>query len=191
MINRLKLRLMHSGNRRCGTTDPMLYLDLRVDGAELAGREICLRHLALSAWHSGAFFIFTCRCGQPECAGIWRPIQVVHEPDSNRMLWRVPDPISDKDEPDTDALEGDRWQDYRFERDQYVSEIRRIYVEGGALLAALGLDRPEYHNDDYNRNGREFSDLRALWKLSEAPPVQDWLHQQLADARRDLAEISA
>lgn len=54
---------------------------------QLSLATISLTALANSAVKSGEHFIRTCTCGAPECAGIWRGIETVHE--DGLVVWRV------------------------------------------------------------------------------------------------------
>ncbi len=64
-----------------------------INGENIAPENsIDLRQLAKSCQLSGEFYVVTCGCGEPGCAGIWDGIQVSHFPD--RICWEVPELIS-------------------------------------------------------------------------------------------------
>lgn len=65
-----------------------VFLRLRVDTflPGLENRTISIGALAASAIDSDEHFIFTCSCGTPGCAGIWRGVEVVHE--DGLVVWR-------------------------------------------------------------------------------------------------------
>ncbi len=66
---------------------------LFVDETEVAGRfTIHARNLAHAAAHSGAYWIFTCGCGDAGCAGIFEPVYVGHGQKVIQWHIREPDP---------------------------------------------------------------------------------------------------
>lgn len=89
------VNLLLEGSVECLTEEeppPFLgtvWLDLRVDTLtpELEGHTISMGSLVRSSTDSDEFSILTCDCGSPECAGIWRGIEVVHE--DGLVVWRV------------------------------------------------------------------------------------------------------
>lgn len=81
-----------------GSPRPRVKIELRIDGrlaAELAS--VCIEPCALiaSASREGEFFIGTCGCGEPGCAGVWHGIQVQHS--NGFARWEVHQPyVRDK-----------------------------------------------------------------------------------------------
>ncbi len=66
-----------------------VHFELRVErlGAELRKRSFSIYALLQSVAKDDEHFIFTCSCGSPGCAGIWRGIETVHEDDLT--VWRL------------------------------------------------------------------------------------------------------
>ena len=76
------------------TDQRYLLLELAVDGVPLADFSLLATdraELARAAGEAGGFFILTCWCGVPECAGIQRPLQVTHLP-SGQTRWQLRNP---------------------------------------------------------------------------------------------------
>jgi hypothetical protein len=82
-------------------------LRLRIDGHEPYDGTICPYELLKSTARSDEYFIFTCSCGEPGCAGIFHGIIVVNE--GNRTLWK--------------AYHAKLRKIFVFDRQQYTSEI--------------------------------------------------------------------
>ena len=64
-------------------------LGLSVDtlDSQLAARTVSISSLVSSTSESDEYDIFTCTCGCPECAGIWRGVETVHE--DGLVVWRI------------------------------------------------------------------------------------------------------
>ena len=98
-MNRLKVRTRVSREGECksgGTyVDRSLWTEVLVDNELLLDFEglylaVDLLQLALSLQADGEFFILTCTCGVPGCAGLERGVQVTH--DDKNVHWVVREP---------------------------------------------------------------------------------------------------
>lgn len=103
---------------------PFLEVSLLVDGSPLGAEHfIDLFELAKSCQSSGEIWIFTCGCGQPECAGINDGIIVEHTESS--VIWNYFDPIANARVNDMDDEEYKAYQATRnsirleFEANEY------------------------------------------------------------------------
>jgi hypothetical protein len=68
----------------------VLVPDLRIDGRSMLVRcTVDLRELVESTKRGGEFWIFTCGCGEPGCANIEAPVQVMHGVEC--VVWQVPE----------------------------------------------------------------------------------------------------
>jgi len=94
-----------------------------IDGSSSTPFHHCLDLYGLvkSTKHDGEFFIFTCTCGEPECANINFGILVTHE--GNFIHWKVPNPIQQDSESDY-GDEPEKYDEFIFERDSYITTIR-------------------------------------------------------------------
>lgn len=82
--------------------------------------------LAKSCQLSGEFFIATCSCGEPGCAGIDEGIKVTHFYDS--ILWQVPEPLkySGMKSEDIDADEEKiSYREFKFYPEAYMQEVKQ------------------------------------------------------------------
>ena len=77
-----------------------------------------LHELIASKEADGEFYIITCWCGDPGCAGIWQGIRVRH--DSGMVQWHVLEPLPVRQ--------------YAFRREAYDETIRSIIKQGKRLL---------------------------------------------------------
>jgi hypothetical protein len=66
-----------------------------------------------SSERSGYWYIVTCTCGDPGCAGIFAGVEVRHR--EGRITWRIPEPGP--------------MRDFVFDADQYRAEVQRL-IEG-------------------------------------------------------------
>ncbi|HEX8220722.1 MAG TPA: hypothetical protein VF914_16135 [Chloroflexia bacterium] len=95
MKDSLRIRLkLHTGFDADPDSDPSyLVAEVLVNGAPLADFSYFatdLHSLLASTKDSGEFFIITCWCGHPGCAGLRRGIEVRREP--KVVYWRVLQP---------------------------------------------------------------------------------------------------
>lgn len=58
---------------------------------QLNGFTINIEALIDSLKQSGAFFIFTCDCGVPDCTGIYEGVKVIHN--GNNITWQLQEPL--------------------------------------------------------------------------------------------------
>ena len=84
------------------------YSSLFVDRANITIEHIDFIQLFGSTKYSDEYFIFTCGCGIPECAGIYRGVIVVH--DDSKILWKI-------------FFKDDTYKIYIFNKAQYINEI--------------------------------------------------------------------
>lgn len=107
-----------------------------INGENLAPKyPIDLRELVKSCQLSGEFFIVTCGCGVPECAGIEDGIRVSHLPD--RILWDVPIPISYEGMTDEEAewqAQNRAYKKYIFYPDDFLTHVRNSLLQAKAKL---------------------------------------------------------
>ncbi len=124
MMNKIELRLKaHSHND--GIT--YLILEIKVDGKLLTDFECYatdLDALTRSIESDGEFFIITCWCGIPECAGIKQGLKICHE--NNFTYWQVHQP-----EPK---------RAFVFEHTAYEQAIREVIKQGTHLIDYLRVD---------------------------------------------------
>lgn len=133
--------------------NPKLFLKglLKIDGQEYHP-ELVLDLIALvqTCQCSGEFYIFSCGCGEPMCAGINDGIHVEHLPDA--VIWRFYEPISGKDYED---LNDDEWEaikrpvEYVFEPNQYLEAIISglLEIKGLAISSARPIELAIYDLD--------------------------------------------
>jgi len=95
-----------------------------VDGDSVCSYAIDYRALVCSAQAPGGYFIFTCGCGEPGCAGLQAPVEVEHRND--QIFWHMTDP------------EPERW--FTFGKDQYREAIEAGLAD---ILAILSPNRPD------------------------------------------------
>jgi hypothetical protein len=136
-VSRLKLDLGHE--RVHGPEGrEMISLLLRAGNVSPWGGTISPRELMESAMGSGRYPIFTCSCGEPGCAGVFRDVLVIHE--GERVLWK--------------AWYARGRKIYVFNRTQYRNEILERCAEGikWAQSTSRGLFGP-------------YEDLAALERL--------------------------
>ncbi|MCB0482826.1 MAG: hypothetical protein KDC83_15460 [Flavobacteriales bacterium] len=98
-----------------------------------------LVHLTKSAESSGNFYILTCWCGYPLCAGLKKPITVEHNHD--HIVWKIsePEPV----------------REFKFDMTQYRTAIDRLSIQGNKLIKRLattsirGIEITPDQNNDY------------------------------------------
>ena len=87
--------LLEGLNREERNTEPCyqpgsVELGLRIapdPNTHFSGYHISAEALMASTWLNDEFYIFTCECGSPECAGIKSGVDVVHE--GGLVVWRI------------------------------------------------------------------------------------------------------
>ena len=100
---------------------------LMIDDREINdGFALDMRELANSCRSDGEYFILTCGCGEPGCAGIFEGITVSHH--NGEVIWVVPEPLKSTPSLETDYVE------YRFDRHIYTDAIRSGMDKGKNLL---------------------------------------------------------
>lgn len=108
-------------------------LQVLIDGIETtkfdgAGIEPCA--LAAAATQAGEFYIATCGCGMPDCAGIYRGVRVSH---SNGIInWEIPVPYLPEN---GNGRSTSGVVTYVFSSDNYRAEIAKM-VDALRLLQA-------------------------------------------------------
>ncbi len=110
---------------RCSTisSEPTEYLwiEMLVDDRVIVDFKyyaVDLDELLRSIHSNGEFFILTCWCGVPECAGIEKGVQVNHENDF--IFWKLNEP---------------KQFSFTFEHRQYETEVRKVMKQSKRLLA--------------------------------------------------------
>jgi hypothetical protein len=120
-----------SENSRCETESETFFpgsitLSVRADRLppRSPGWPVCINALAQSATASCELYIFTCTCGVPGCAGIWRGVEVLHE--HALVVWLV------RSLPPRRVVV--------FDRDQYCREILTKVTQALESHKAMGPD---------------------------------------------------
>jgi hypothetical protein len=109
-----------------GVHDDAVGVTLLVDGMPLhQSTWVDLKALEKSASGSGEYWIFSCACGEPACAGIYNGVVVLHAAES--VTWLVPEPLrewlEDATAPDVPP-EGVRiFKEIEFDRHAYLRAI--------------------------------------------------------------------
>jgi hypothetical protein len=81
-----------------------------------------LTAIVKSCQWSGELDIFTCGCGQPECAGIFQGIEVGHTDDA--ITWKCPNPLSVSQQmPDLWENGVTTFENFAFASDQYIAAV--------------------------------------------------------------------
>jgi hypothetical protein len=104
-----------------------------------------LEELQKSAEGEGEFFIITCFCGEPQCAGIQEGIKVLHQGDHVTWVYRnpLPDPATQPELVKPTASRRPEWavrgvklptKTFVFDRAEYVSSIMGGIKRGAQLL---------------------------------------------------------
>jgi len=94
-----------------------------------------ISELAKSCQSSGEFFIFTCGCGYPACAGIFDGFQIEHLTEA--VVWRFNEPLKDDL-----ALSDEEWEAMKqpmafwFEPEDYLSTIIAAIKEMKVLVVS-------------------------------------------------------
>ncbi len=84
---------------------------LRIDGEVLnLGYVLCEDELVRSLEKPGGYWLLTCSCGEPGCAGLFTPFEVEHL-DDGIIHWHVTDPAPERD--------------FYFSHDQAMSELQK------------------------------------------------------------------
>lgn len=98
---------------------------LRIDGEVLnLGYVMCEDELVRSLEKPGDYWLLTCTCGEPGCAGLFSPFEVEHL-DDGVIHWHVTDPGPERD--------------FYFSRDQAIRELQKA-----GLIATLPKPLPPF-----------------------------------------------
>jgi len=108
-----------------------------------------LRELEKSAEGDGEFFILTCSCGEPRCAGIRQGIQVSHQRDRVTWVYRrpLPDPRTQPELVKQTPSRRPEWvvrgielptKTFVFDRTEYIAGIKQAIKRGTQLLRRQG-----------------------------------------------------
>ncbi|MCW3059119.1 MAG: hypothetical protein JWQ02_940 [Capsulimonas sp.] len=127
-----------------------VHIVVEIDGEPLAAFSyyaIDLEELFRSERDSGAFFIITCWCGQPACAGVGRGVAVEHR--DGMVYWRVPEPGPDREYVFRETDYAQALRGLRREIKRFVAQ-RRYSGEGPYGVVA------QYANEQYFRLGDEW-----------------------------------
>lgn len=109
--------------------EAMLIPDLRIDGRSMLMRcTLDLRELVESTKRGGEFWIFTCGCGEPGCAGIEAPVQVMYGVEC--VIWQVP-------ERGRNRTGDDLYRQFVFERSCYFEAVGEALDRARELSASL------------------------------------------------------
>jgi len=166
-----RLRLEHRLERHPYWPDSVCTA-LFVDGQELTCREwpsvVDLTQLQASADHDGTFYLFTCECGEPRCAGIEEPVTIRH--DAAGVHWQLGDAWRFVG---VQPHEGEDWEaqvrhaaggaalgiphEFVFPHAQYAVHIEQDIRAGQALITRL--DRFVTFTPDINLAVLQYPDL--------------------------------
>ncbi len=104
-----------SGNRQ-RTIEPQIL----VDGLPFhADYTVDIFEAAASCRKEGEFFIFTCGCGVPGCAGIYQGVQVRHSDDF--IYWKLPNPLDQNRQ--SESVERNVEDEFVFSKKQYAEAV--------------------------------------------------------------------
>lgn len=70
----------------------------------------------------GEFFIFTCGCGVPGCAGIYQGVEVLHN--DHLIFWKVLNPLIDQNR-QSEKVEMNVKDEFVFSKTQYTEAISK------------------------------------------------------------------
>ena len=104
-----------------------------IDGEDFAqGHVIDFIQLARSGVADGEYFLLTCGCGEPGCAGLFIPIEVTS--DSDKVYWHVTEPGPE------------RWftftkSDYRAELKGMIKSIFSLSKRASSHISYVHFDR--------------------------------------------------
>lgn len=128
-----------------GGSDALLAPELRVNG-DLFTSDVTLDIAALvdSTRGSGEFYIFTCGCGEPGCAGIWHGVIVLHSPYC--VQWLIPEPFRepyvDMDAPEPPPTDLRTFRERTFSPAAYREAVFSGLSQAQALAAST-MPQPE------------------------------------------------
>lgn len=122
MINKLNFQISYKDSTWDKTTTRHIILKIMIDNIEYSSWGYSFTSLFDSISKDGEYYIFTCSCGTPGCAGIFNGVIVIHE--ENHIIWKVPDPISiDTDDENYNEDDEVKYKTYTFDKNQYAGSI--------------------------------------------------------------------
>ncbi len=132
----LRIQLHDPGASWSDEAPHLISQSVFINGQNIAPENpIDLIEIIKSCQLSGEFFIVTCGCGEPACAGIYDGIRVTHLDD--RVVWEIPDPLSYNGLSDED---GDRialnreYKQFSFEPRGYLQSVQKGLRTAKGLL---------------------------------------------------------
>lgn len=124
-MNTIEIHVSETPNAPDATDERgCIELQLRVNGIEITdfdgeGIEPCA--LAAAATQTGEFYIATCGCGEPQCAGIYRGVRVNQS--AGIISWEIPVPyVTNKGSNRSQS----GVMKYEFSTDNYQAEIAKM-----------------------------------------------------------------
>ena len=151
---KLTYRILQPKGADVGILAPRVTINRKRIGAGIAIDPVAFCQSVRSA---GEHFIFTCGCGVPGCARIYRGVIVLHAPDSIR--WFMPEPIREPMEEDpSPAAPDNRWvyREYRFRLVAYRKAL------ADALSQALSFAESNSRPVEIGPYGFSIRKLKAL-----------------------------
>ena len=125
------IKLLYTIKRYEGGEQDVLVPRILVDGSPFHDEfTVDIRGLVASVRDAGEFYIFTCGCGEPFCAGLAEGVHAEHG--DERVTWRVADPITQDlcEEPP----ESISYVEYSFDRNEYLEAVRVGLDEARAIV---------------------------------------------------------
>lgn len=135
----------------------LLFSDIKINGKPFIKRTVDFLALHKTLLNEKtSFYIFTCSCGIPGCAGVWDSIKVSNQED--RVIWRFDKVKYDlliKEEISKELVVDGKDYVLMFDKEQYKNEIEgfvkkmeeaRASQSKAIVLEADG-DMPTIHND--------------------------------------------
>lgn len=98
-----------------------------------------------STKRDGEYFLVTCTCGEPGCAGIFDGVLVTHE--GELVRWKVPNPIQRDDDSDEDAPI--TYDEYVFDRAVYIATIREALNQLKNIVTTIRSSNREGISESY------------------------------------------
>lgn len=141
----------------------LLFSDIKINGKPFIKRTVDFLALHKTLLNEKtSFYIFTCSCGIPGCAGVWDSIKVSNQED--RVIWRFDKVKYDlliKEEISKELVVDGKDYVLMFDKEQYKNEIEGFVKkmeearasQSKAIVLESDGDMPTIHNDikDYQK----------------------------------------
>ncbi len=165
LINRLELRFTP---RIANEGSIYLVIEAYIDGEQLVGVDQYSIDVPFgllpSVERNGYWYIVSCSCGDPGCAGIFSGVEVKHR--EGRITWHL--------------LEPGPMRDFRFDADQYRGEVYRL-IENGRMAIHWHHPRTDfryrfsnYHNQRLFEGQYSDDELRSWWDSTTTSVLAPW-----------------